>query len=245
MANMGRKLSVFNIKCQKCLDSGRLWKERDILEKVDGLGSYAIYNCNECSDGSFISVEKRNELYFNNKPIVHVDCFIHEKEEVIDKYYFRNKYSVSDDNRSYEEAPLWYDSKKDIIKINIDKKNVKIAIEHIVNELSRALSLSESNLLELKEFIENLTIDINLSVSDKEINKEEYKQFIDANGKQTFLLLEISNIINNTTCFAVSCCNFSSRVSTLYINYRILKPKNEAAINICNNLMSEKIMVDL
>jgi len=46
------------IKCFSCLDSGKLYNERDFFSKFDGKGSYATYSCYNCK-------ENQNKFCYN------------------------------------------------------------------------------------------------------------------------------------------------------------------------------------
>lgn len=61
-----------DIKCSKCLDTGKLWKERDSpFSHLDGRGHYDIIRCNSCSDGGWLYCSRESSHYESGIKLFH------------------------------------------------------------------------------------------------------------------------------------------------------------------------------
>ena len=57
-------LKSLDIKCMMCLDTKKLWSRRhDYFDPLDEFKNYDMYNCHECSNGSFIKYNPTNNIY--------------------------------------------------------------------------------------------------------------------------------------------------------------------------------------
>ena len=63
-----------NVKCKKCLDTGKLWTPRKHwTAQLDGGGKFDLFRCNICSDGHWYSCSHTSDIYERNIKIFHYD----------------------------------------------------------------------------------------------------------------------------------------------------------------------------
>lgn len=61
------------ITCSKCLDTGKLWKNRGAFAHLDGRGFFDIIRCNSCSDGGWLNCSQTDKIYVSDICIFHKD----------------------------------------------------------------------------------------------------------------------------------------------------------------------------
>jgi hypothetical protein len=118
----GRIVRIFadNIKCFKCIDTKRTWKNRDnsTMTSLDGKGSYDIIGCYNCNNVGLICCSHTNNLMQNGFKIFNVnnDNWIERIEEIHNK--------ASRDTHIMNNVDKWV---SDINKLKVEPiKSVKI-----------------------------------------------------------------------------------------------------------------------
>jgi hypothetical protein len=97
---------VNKINCFKCLDTQRLWRDRDNLPfaALDGRGYYDLFNCNECRNGHWASCSWSNDIFLDNFRVYHLNNYdVHDRLTQMYKVSFSEKYKVLEENPIVEE----------------------------------------------------------------------------------------------------------------------------------------------
>jgi hypothetical protein len=62
------------IKCSRCLDTGKLWKPRGHwTAQLDGRGGFDLFRCPSCSDGHWFSCNHNSDIYEGGIKLFHYD----------------------------------------------------------------------------------------------------------------------------------------------------------------------------
>jgi hypothetical protein len=247
------KMRILNIKCNTCLDTGKLWDIRkSMLSIIDGCGSYDIFNCHTCSDGKWlnyswtiliindITIFNKNDTSFEKK-IFALNTLINNKnkqdeetnlinQEQSDMAQYLDDTIILDNN---SKCIWWYYMNKNYNAL-IKKKHISYEINKIGDTIANWFIESQETIDTcidtcIIEFINYIKLDMKNDIIKSDINRKIVKE-IKTDNITTYIILIIHNsIINEPTC---NC--FKNTKYMLNINYKVIKPKNINAVNMCN-----------
>ena len=260
-------MKLLNIKCSRCLDTKILWVDRKnvFFARLDGGGDYDIFNCDRCSNSWWNRCSRDKEIWVNNIRIFHVadgDWHVLETlkklvKPILDKQKeddLNNKINIlthennereSEQQQEYDNnpQPLWLYYKKDNINKEIKSVDIEIEIGKIANRVYEVIKASNGDITEIGNLINELKMDLKISMESSTTNKKEIKQFKDANNKFTYVIFTFSNEIIASECECYEWCGFSSNKTKYSLDYVVYKPKNKAAQTVCDNHMSKNIIL--
>jgi CRISPR/Cas system CMR-associated protein Cmr5 small subunit len=208
MDELKSALELLNIKCQKCLDTKKLWSRRqDHFDPLDEFKNYDIYSCHDCSKGEFIkfnpidithpiinrcdnSVNTRMNMI---RPII---AFIESKKEKIENIL----------DHLYQNVEWTYYLNQNYTNV-INIKNINKEIYRIKKHIIEDTKKLDKN---IKSLIENLKIII---------IQDNAKYRIIERNKDICIILTISSTIIHEAYYYC----FTNMKLSISINYKIVK----------------------
>jgi len=141
--------------------------------------------------------------------------------------------------------PLWLYYKNESTTNEVNSGDVELEIGKIANNIIDCLNAAGGNVIEIANIIKNFKLNAGMTMCKSEINKTEIEQIKDSNGNVTYLILKLKNKIIISNSFIVKCFTCNSKRVLLDIKYKIIKPKNKAAKDLCDEIVSRGIDNDM
>ena len=139
--------------------------------------------------------------------------------------------------------PLWSYGANDILRKTSTSLEVHIAAAQLAEMVSRAVQIANGNLLELAHLVKDLTLNIDFRSMDMKTRRKEVRcDKPDQWGNATYIVLEYNktDFTEKTIC-CCPLCRYDIAMAELSVQYRIIKPRNRLARQLCNNLMNTEI----
>jgi len=111
-------------------------------------------------------------------------------------------------------------------------------IKSLAESVYLSIQVYSSNFIEIANNIKNLTINISNSLSIKNNYKEIMKTYKDLKNNDIFILFKIEKNIEKKRFFNKF---YKNKKIIFKVNYIILSPENDIALNICNYLLNSNI----
>lgn len=148
-------------------------------------------------------------------------------------------------NNKNNELSEWFFRENENIEKNIKNVNFKLEIGKIMNciiEVVKSNMGDLSNIGNIIDLIKNFNVDISSKSNKTSIQKSITKEIETNNGKPSiyiFIYVEIKLASNSHNLGNIF--NYNNNSQIIIVDYIFLRPKNQAAINKCIELMNDDI----
>ena len=244
------KKAADNVECFSCMDTKKQWDWRESrLAQLDGKGKYDVVNCSGCARGGYIHPTNDVVGYYKKNDETNVEnrldelflLFLRmEKKEETDR---AARISKLHDDWEKNPEPLWSYGANDILRKTSTSLEVHIAAAQLAEMVSKAVQVANGDLLELARSVKDLTLNIDFRSMDVENKRKEVRcNKPDQWGNSTYIVLEYNKTaFSEKVIFCCPLCKYDVAMAELSVQYRIIKPRNKPARQMCNDLMNTEI----
>lgn len=217
-----------SINCFICLDTQKLWKNRNYFSTFDKQGKYEIVKCYNCSDGLHVKYIPTN--------------FILDNDIKIFQYPYPSFTDIINElEKTDESIPLWNGCKYRKVTRIISEKRLNIDIEKLTLDISNLIQIHLGNVLSLSNFITSLDTNLSSFYYDEDNNNKWFEEIDDKDHKIfIFFILEKKFTKVNYDCGLLRLSGMMTE-KIFNIRYMISNPKNKCAEKKLNQFMNMNI----
>jgi len=217
-----------SINCFICLDTQKLWKNRNYFSTFDKKGKYEIVKCYNCSDGLHLKYIPTNFILDNDIKLFQYPC-----PSFID--------IINELEKTDEKIPLWNGCKYRKVTRIISEKRLNIDIEKLTLDISNLIQMHIGNALSLSNFITSLDTNLFSFYYDEESSNKWFEEIDDKDHKIfIFFILEKKFTQINYDCGLLRLSGIMSE-KIFNIRYMISNPKNKCAEKTMHQFMNMNI----
>jgi len=248
------KKCMKHINCLGCMDTGKILLES---ESYFG-GTYEEFTCPACSKSQTkIRLDSHHQICHavvngrqvpyngGNKTVGYsriIELYnIYKKDyEKIDILQEENDKLTAIENE--KKKPLWdfMDSKE--LQKEITNIDINVDISKLVNDVNNMLLISAGNLVSLPILLKGLNLSLQYYWSNESSKNNSFYKTNDENGETVYIKFEYNKTVTEKNGgIGLFRMNGKSKKEYLSVIYFIAKPKNDAAEEICTDLMNRTI----
>jgi hypothetical protein len=123
----------------------------------------------------------------------------------------------------------------------VKEVRLQVSIGSIINKVKDILLATQGDILSITKVVGNLKLDSTFNFAKTTDHKKVVKSANDVDGVEVFVLFDCNHIISDSQYKIKRVCGFSKKKIHIKGHYYIFKPKNKAAIKVCENLQNSKI----
>jgi len=153
----------------------------------------------------------------------------------------KNKLKKEQEKWDQDKNPLWYEASEDSMDEKVKEVRLQISIGSIINKVKDILLTTQGDILSMTKVVGNLKLDSTFNFAKTTDHKKVVKSANDVDGVEVFVLFDCNHIISDSQYKIKRVCGFSKKKIHIKGHYYIFKPKNKAAIKVCENLQNSKI----
>lgn len=211
-------------------------EDTDINKRLVALSEkITLYNLMNNEMRPFTDAQKIVKIQNEKIPIVNKQ----EEEQKLDKQ-LEEQHILDKDSKC-----LWWYYMNETHKNVLKSEKVEIEIGKIADNISTCFQASGGNILAIASFLKNMKVELSRTITNGSFKKKQIEQQVDADNRVTYIILTIDNNIIEKEGSCSSCFGCSIKEYNLYINYKIVKPKNLASKIQCNEIISRDINLDI
>jgi hypothetical protein len=229
-ADMIQKYSL-NLNCLKCFDLKRLFTERKYLpfSTLDFKGIYDVITCDVCGDGSVLYCTETFCEKVGTKKIRYANITVDLGEISQDIYHLALEKEIA--------IPDWEFMEQETFRQKFSQTNIEGDIKEAVDLIKNMVGAYFANPASLTSFLENIQIKFKHFCCTSKTKKTICRK-VDETG--VVLLFEIEKESKQRTG-GIFNLSYQKQTEGLIIHLLCLKPNNNAAEQICTDLMNKKI----
>tara|TARA_A200000159_G_C7222029_1_gene296535 strand:- start:70 stop:852 length:783 start_codon:yes stop_codon:yes gene_type:complete len=153
----------------------------------------------------------------------------------------KNKLKKEQEKWDNNPTPLWYEASEDSMDEKVKEVRLQVSIGSIINKVKDILLATQGDILSMTKVVGNLKLDSTFNFAKTTDHKKVVKSANDVDGVEVFVLFDCNHIISDSQYKIKRVCGFSKKKIHIKGHYYIFKPKNKAAIKVCENLQNSKI----
>tara|TARA_B100001093_G_scaffold31220_1_gene27006 strand:+ start:6442 stop:7224 length:783 start_codon:yes stop_codon:yes gene_type:complete len=153
----------------------------------------------------------------------------------------KNKLKKEQEKWDNNPTPLWYEASEDSMDEKVKEVRLQVSIGSIINKVKDILLATQGDILSMTKVVRNLQLDSTFNFAKTTDHKKKVKSASDVDGVEVFVLFDCSHTISDSQYKIKRVCGFSKKKIHIKGHYYIFKPKNKAAIKVCENLQNSKI----
>ena len=169
--------------------------------------------------------------------------FSHRTIEAINSKISEMKNKLKKEQQEWDNnpTPLWYEASEDSMDEKVKEVRLQLSIGSIINKVEEILLATQGDILSMAKVVKNLQLDSTFNFAKTKDHKKKVKSASDVDGVEVFILFDCSHTISDSQYKIKRVCGFSKKKIHIKGQYYIFKPKNKAAIKVCENLQHSKI----
>lgn len=122
-------------------------------------------------------------------------------------------------------------------KLSVD---IKLDISGLVNNISSIIALSAGNIAALPNFLKGIDASLNLCWSNGSDKNRYFERFTNDNNQIVYIRFDYTKVTSEKkSAFNFLNISGSKAKEYIYVSYLLLKPLNNAATRVCDDMMSE------
>lgn len=254
----GKRLSAAadTVGCFACMDTGKQWDARGHqMAWLDGHGNYDVVHCSGCKGGGYIHPTNAIAGMFKRGDVSDVDGRIAILEtiaaEMAREEQVRKDAEAEAAQEVYESkpTPLWAFAKHDTVVETCKAADVDIALGELAKKLAQAIRSVNGDLAGLGQLVRTATLKINVgSMESGKSHREVSRTDVDKWRNATYAIVDVHRrdySANGWCCIPACRCKIS--MVELRATYKVLRPRNQAARDKCDELLANRIdeIIDL
>ena len=216
---------------------------------LDGHGSYDIVHCAGCKGGGYINPTNSISGVFKRNDKTNIEGRIAALEtisaELLRQEQEKKEKEEEEAQKVYEskKAPLWAFAKHDTITVTSKTADVHVALGELATKLFEAVKAVNGDLAGLGQLVRNATLKMNVNAIDSGKNKREVSRTdVDRWRNATYAIIDIHrrDFVRDGWC-CIPTCRCKTEMIELRATYKVLRPRNQAARDKCDELLADRI----